>query len=119
MDVAPFRARLRKDLADAEATLSTIRERLMVPQLDSGGEIGLTDQHPADAASETESRELDMTRQRMLESRIDRARKALARIDDGTYGKCIVCGEQIPEERLEAVPDSPYCVRDAAREEHR
>jgi DnaK suppressor protein len=119
MDFAPFRDRLRKDLADTERTLSLVRERLMVPQLDSGGEIGLTDQHPADAASETESRELDMTRQRMLEARVERARQALQRIEAGTYGKCVACGQQIPLERLEAVPETPYCVRDAAREEHR
>jgi RNA polymerase-binding transcription factor DksA len=119
MDVAEFREKLRTDLAETEQTLASIRDRLTVPQLDSGGEIGLTDQHPADAASETESRELDLTRQRMLEVRLDRARQALARIEDGTYGKCVACGEQIPRERLEAVPETPYCVRDAAREEHR
>lgn len=119
MDVTEFRERLRADLAETEQTLASIRDRLTVPQLDSGGEIGLTDQHPADAASETESRELDMAQQRMLEVRIDRARQALARIEDGTYGKCVVCGQEIPRERLEAVPETPYCVRDAAREEHR
>lgn len=119
MDVSGFREKLRQDLAETEQTLASIRDRMTVPQLDSGGEIGLTDQHPADAASETESRELDLTRQRMLEVRIDRARSALARIEDGTYGKCVACGEAIPRERLEAVPETPYCVRDAAREEHR
>ena len=119
MDVAEFREKLRTDLAETEQTLASIRDRLTVPQLDSGGEIGLTDQHPADAASETESRELDLTRQRMLEVRLDRARQALGRIEDGTYGKCVACGEPIPKERLEAVPETPYCVRDAAREEHR
>lgn len=119
MDVAEFRDKLRADLAETEQTLASIRDRLMVPQLDSGGEVGLADQHPADAASETESRELDMTRQRMLEVRIDRARRALARIEDGTYGKCVACGQEIPRERLRAVPETPYCVRDAAREEHR
>ena len=119
MDVAEFQEKLRTDLAETEQTLASIRDRLTVPQLDSGGEISLTDQHPADAASETESRELDLTRQRMLEVRLDRARQALGRIEDGTYGTCVACGEQIPRERLEAVPETPYCVRDAAREEHR
>jgi RNA polymerase-binding transcription factor DksA len=119
MDFAPFRDRLRKDLAGTEQTLAAVRERLTVPQLDSGGEVGLTDQHPADAASETESRELDMTRLRMLEVRLDRDRRALERIEAGTYGKCVACGRSIPRERLEAVPETPYCVDDAAREEHR
>ncbi|MGH2378125.1 MAG: TraR/DksA C4-type zinc finger protein [Candidatus Limnocylindria bacterium] len=119
MDLAPLRDKLQKDLAETDRTLAVIRERLTVPQVDSGGEIGLADQHPADAATETESRELDMTRQRMLEARVSRIGEALARMESGAYGKCVVCGEQIPEERLAAVPETPYCVRDAAREERR
>lgn len=119
MDLAPLERRLRSDLDETTRTLTTISERLHVPQLDSGGEIGLTDQHPADAATETESRELDMTRQRMLEARVARIRAALDRMSKGTYGKCVVCGKPIPDERLEAVPDTPWCVADAAREERR
>lgn len=119
MDLAPFRTKLQTDLAETTRTLALIRERLTVSQVEGGGEIGLTDQHPADAATETESRELDMTRQRMLESRIGRIQDALDRMESGAYGKCVVCGEAIPAERLEAVPDTPYCVRDAAREERR
>ncbi|MET3922243.1 TraR/DksA C4-type zinc finger protein [Arthrobacter sp. UYEF20] len=36
---------------------------------------------------------------------------ALARIDDGRYGICEVCGEEIAEGRLEARPWTPYCIR--------
>lgn len=39
-------------------------------------------------------------------------RDALQRIKDGTYGKCIECGLQIEEPRLEAVPWTPYCLAD-------
>ena len=35
---------------------------------------------------------------------------ALKRIDQGTYGRCIIDGEPIPEKRLEAIPWTPYCV---------
>lgn len=37
---------------------------------------------------------------------------ALKRIENGTYGKCVDCGEDIPEARLDAVPWAPYCIRD-------
>ena len=33
--------------------------------------------------------------------------QALERLDNGTYGKCVVCGEPIPEKRLEAIPWRP------------
>ncbi|WP_174803224.1 TraR/DksA family transcriptional regulator [Martelella limonii] len=34
---------------------------------------------------------------------------ALKRIEDGTYGICVSCGAQISKERLEAVPQTPFC----------
>lgn len=36
--------------------------------------------------------------------------RALARIEDGTYGSCIDCGEDIPLPRLEAQPWAERCV---------
>jgi DnaK suppressor protein len=35
---------------------------------------------------------------------------ALARIEDGTYGRCERCGEPIAEERLEALPYATRCI---------
>lgn len=35
---------------------------------------------------------------------------ALSRIADGSYGKCMKCGKEIPSERLEAVPKTKYCA---------
>lgn len=117
LDIGEVRRRLEAERAEIAAPLEAIRSRLSVSQGESGGEISLADQHPADAASETESRELDMTRQVMFESRLKRIDAALQRIAAGTYGRCVVCGEPIAAERLEILPETPYCVKDAAREE--
>ena len=38
------------------------------------------------------------------------AREAVERVEQGTYGRCSVCGETIPAERLEAIPDADTCV---------
>jgi RNA polymerase-binding protein DksA len=35
---------------------------------------------------------------------------ALDRLDNGTYGCCVSCGKEIPEERLKAVPYASRCV---------
>ena len=43
---------------------------------------------------------------------------AEARLADGTYGKCVVCGRAIPEERLEARPTATTCVEHAAQANH-
>lgn len=36
---------------------------------------------------------------------------ALARLDEGTYGKCARCGGEIGAQRLEVVPFTPFCRR--------
>lgn len=117
--MAAQRRRLEHDLGDAESSLALVRERIAIGQQESGGELSLRDQHPADAATETESRELDLTQQRLIEARIGRIQDALRRMDDGAYGRCVVCGGPIPEERLEAIPDTAYCVSDANKEERK
>ena len=38
-------------------------------------------------------------------------RAALRRIDEGTYGKCLVDGEPIDEKRLESLPWVAYCLK--------
>jgi DnaK suppressor protein len=40
--------------------------------------------------------------------------RALAKLEDGTYGLCDRCGLSIPDERLEARPWSVLCVRCAS-----
>jgi DnaK suppressor protein len=40
---------------------------------------------------------------------------ALERIDEGTYGRCVACGEPIPQERLQAVPWAALCVPCSAK----
>ncbi len=38
---------------------------------------------------------------------------AIARIEDGSYGLCSVCGAEIGEARLEAMPATPFCITHA------
>jgi len=37
--------------------------------------------------------------------------QALERINQGTYGRCVNCGQPIPEKRLEALPWAARCVK--------
>ena len=75
-------------------------------------ELADYDQHPADQGTETFEQELDETTLMILdeeEQRVAEARKALA---EGRYGVCVDCGKEIPEARLEAIPETIRCVED-------
>lgn len=41
---------------------------------------------------------------------LKRVRDTMKRIDDGTYGKCIKCGEMINTDRLSIDPTADLCV---------
>lgn len=45
-----------------------------------------------------------------LQNRLDDVSSALIKIENGTYGMCEVCNEQINEDRLEANSASPTCT---------
>ena len=65
---------------------------------------------PTDRASLESDRNLTLRirdRERKLKNKIE---DAIARIEDGTFGQCEVCGEQIGSERLEARPVTTLCI---------
>lgn len=53
---------------------------------------------------------------RRREAEIRRIDAALQRIDDGDYGYCVGCGEEVALKRLELDPATPNCI-DCARGE--
>lgn len=44
-------------------------------------------------------------------AKLNQVRDALKRIEDGTFGRCLVDGGPIEEKRLEAIPWTPYCLK--------
>ncbi|MBW3638574.1 MAG: TraR/DksA C4-type zinc finger protein [Actinobacteria bacterium] len=80
-------------------------------------ELSHLDQHPAETASEV----TDAAEQAaLLESFADRKAQvvgALARLDDGTYGVCVDCGQPIADARLEVRPEAARCLADQEKAE--
>ena len=71
----------------------------------------------ADAASDYYERELAWGLSETERSRLQEVEDALERIDNGTYGKCEVCGLLISVPRLEALPFAKLCVECQAKGE--
>lgn len=60
---------------------------------------------------DTLQEDLDQTRTMIESVRFDMqlAQRAVARIDNGTYGQCVECGKTIAPARLEALPAVERC----------
>lgn len=48
-----------------------------------------------------------------LRELLDDVERALARLDEGTYGTCEVCGQTIADERLAELPATRFCISHA------
>ena len=68
------------------------------------GELTSFANHFADIASQLEDREVQETIKDTAKNILDEVNEALDRMDNGTYGKCVDTGKDIPIDRLEAIP---------------
>ena len=50
---------------------------------------------------------------------LDQVESAIARIEEGSYGRCDECGGKIPGPRLEAIPYATLCIQCASAQELR
>lgn len=107
---------LQSERRRLEELLQDVRgaEQLDEPEHGSaGGELSMADQHPAEAATETQYREQALSEVAALRGRIDDVDAALGRVDEGTYGTCAACGRRISAPRLQAMPATRFCIDDA------
>lgn len=95
---------IKQDLEDRRRG---IERRLAVIESDLGRQL---DADSDDRAIETENDEVLMGMERSGREELKAISSALDRIESGTYGRCVLCDAEIGEQRLEALPFTPYCV---------
>ena len=78
-------------------------------------EVGVPGGVGADTASITFERELGSGLEEGAQQSLARIDKALARLDEGSYGICERCGKPINRERLLARPSATLCIEDQRR----
>lgn len=74
------------------------------------GDVEVTD--ATDDATTDQSTSQVLEEGGVISQTLQRVQAALQRIKNGTYGRCTVCGRQIPPARLEAIPWTEYCIED-------
>jgi DnaK suppressor protein len=95
--------RARRDELASELGIMTTVERDPDASVSFGKRVG-------DGTTEAVERLNRVGTARELGAMLEDVERALAKIDDGTYGICDRCGRLIPEARLEARPWSVLCV---------
>lgn len=112
-DFERFRILLEEERARKVALLPALRADI-VSANSARQDSNVDDEH--DPEGSTIAFELSQASALLKQSSagLDEVDAALARIADGTYGTCAVCGEAIAEGRLEARPWTPFCIRHAS-----
>ena len=111
LDGDRFRSMLEEERLRVLAAISYLHEENPGTIEDETEEIvGATDNHLAETASVTLDREIDYSLEENSGHVLMSIEGALARIEDGSYGRCGSCGGTIAEERLEAVPWATECI---------
>jgi DnaK suppressor protein len=105
MDLERVRQRLLEKQRELQGDVSRLRAEAR-----SEGEPEVRDS--ADEASASQISSETLTEDTLASNTLVEVQDALARLDHGTYGKCVDCGRDIPEARLEAIPWTPYCLED-------
>ena len=99
-DTKAAKARLEAQLAELEDRLERIdRDLSETPDPDS-----------SERAVQMEDDEALEGQAQVVSNEIASVRRALERIEDGSYGQCVKCGEEIAEGRLEARPEAALCI---------
>ncbi len=99
VDVQRYEKRLRDRLRELNERLKEIDEDLDEP----------ADPDVEERATEREGDEVLENLGHAGLAEIKMIQAALARINEETFGVCVVCGEPISRERLEVLPHTPRC----------
>jgi DnaK suppressor protein len=104
-DAAAARTRLEGQLTELEGRLARIAADLAEPLAADSSEqaVEMEDDVSLEGQAALITREIASTK------------RALERIDEGTYGECVQCGAEIAAGRLEARPEAALCIECASR----
>jgi DnaK suppressor protein len=114
-----LRSRLEEEHRQLQEQLTTIEEATFAgSQSDVSGEVSFDDEN-ADAGTFTFERERDLSIENNVRDLLRKIERALARMDDGTFGICSRCGKPIEKARLKALPYVDLCIKDAQAQARR
>lgn len=111
-DMKRFEGLLRARRKEVLAELSDLEEvYLGKNQRETSGDVSGYSTHPADMGSDEAMRDAAFSRGEAGGRAVEEIDEALERIKSGEYGRCESCGAEIPDARLEVIPEARLCIR--------
>lgn len=111
-EIAEFRRQLEDERTRLLAELEAMEEHTPEVEEQVGMDIGGGyDEDLADVASSTFEREKGLALESSVQHMLTQVEEALQRIEDGTYGICVRCGNPIDLARLRVLPYATLCIR--------
>ncbi len=107
-----LKVKLEQERTRLQSELAALAENQLPPE----GGMGYST-HQADDATEAFDQAAGMAVRRNVERMLYEVERALARMDNGTYGVCRDCGKPIDYARLKAIPYARFCMDCARRHE--
>jgi DnaK suppressor protein len=109
---ATLRAQLeqRRDELEAQLAADPVHGELVVTEVETS---------PVDKATNRLLNDLALEAAGHHSAALRDVRAALARMDDGSYGMCEQCGNEIGFSRLQARPEAPLCIACQTRAERK
>lgn len=117
IDIQEMKRRLETRRAELIESLGDLTE--VHPKVVDSDEASDDFQDIGDGAVDVQERDQEQSIAANNRALLTEVEEALKRIEDGTYGRCVVCGQLIPEKRLEAMPWASLCVKDEEKIEQR
>jgi RNA polymerase-binding protein DksA len=108
--IKQFRQLLITERAKLADEIKTIAREASTSPRDASGDLSAYTVHMADMAADTYDRELSMNLVSSEQEILYQIDDALKRLDEGTFGVCLQCGQPIAMSRLKAVPYASMCI---------
>jgi len=96
-------------------TAGVVHEALRKAGGEAAGNLSNVPMHPADLGTDSYEHEVALGLLENERNLLGHIAGALDRLEQGTYGRCVECGQEIGRERLRALPYTPSCVGCAGR----
>ncbi len=110
-DLEYFRKLIYTEQLKTLKDMGYIKENILDETMrDASGDQSAYSFHMADQGSDTYDREKSFLLAARENKYLSDLNDAMKRVDDGTYGVCLICGKDIEKERLEVVLVAKYHV---------